>query len=972
MPDARNATDQRILRSRRERIDDERWQRLFAGRHELVARLGGALEGGRPHILALSGLGGMGKSYALHSLRPEINPAVAACPVAWLNFQAGETQVDAASALWSARQQLRSTKQVRTTRFDIVFAESFRRAEGRSMDRAQLLGEDMVQIMETLGRLEDVPIMGFVARTANWLVDLGGRAISGVQQRAVRDWFVAQPEVGMKSEWPAAITALSHGDLELLMPRALAADIADPGGNQCCGVMEGPGDRVVLVVDTYERVADHQAKSRGGAVPTFVEDLCLCLVASKAPAAVVISGRDPTYWGWDLVGGVWSPNAASPWGVPPDADDPARCRATHYEACAVDVFSGDELREYLVQRRELPASFVEPIQRLTRGYVLAAAIAGDIVGTAPHCGADMLSGLDAPPVDDGHLAAALADRTGQLVGRLLEQLERAGRHDLEMLLRAAAIPRTFDPGLLYKMTRTLETPELTNELLSYSFVVPVHGSDRYRVHPVVRALLLAEDANTVRQRDLHEAAMRELSARAEEPGDHEARFGRRVEAHYHHAALSGMEGLLALDDLFEGALDLYMPMRCRAVLSAVADLPLEDGDSRALASLMRARLARFMSDYATMITELTAAERAMQGDDSHLALRILREGSAAHRLVGDQRAAHARLDRFDASSMVGESRALQGLSARNRALIYKDSDRVAEALEAAERAAWLLGNIGLQDGSHLRAMGIDGTGSALRSLLRLTGRLAYLTGNYVLAVEQLETFFDQDYDSQAAEYARLTLGHVLRQEDELSVAERLARDALDRFSAEGESRGVSMAESLLAQVLLAQGRDSAAAAVFTSMLVAGPTVNPYGPIGGHLGLAEVARISGARDEALGHFAQVIDGSRDLGTWVEEAHARIGRGLLLGEADPATATTEADMARELGRRYGIPWIELYAELCGVLAGASDAGARLDRATSCAARFTRRSDDADVDTAAIAAIERWLNDAAERPLLCLRYL
>ena len=608
MPDARGATDHRIVRSRRERIDNERWQRSFAGRHDLVARLAATLDAPPPQILSLSGLGGMGKSYALHSLRPEMNPAAAACPLAWLNFQAGETEVHAPSALWSARQQLRSTKQVRTTRFDIVFAESFRRAEGRSMDRAQLLGDDMVQIMDTLGRLEDVPIMGFVARTANWLVDLGGRAITGLQQRAVRDWFYAQSELRETDDWPHAITTLSGGDLELLMPRALAADIGDSSGNRCFDVSQGPGDRVLIVIDTYERVADHQAKSRHGAVPTFIEDLCLCLAESMAPAAVVIAGRDPTYWGWELLRGVWSPDAASAWEVTKDARDPARCQARHYESRAVDVFSEVELREYVIDRRELSALLVEPIHHLTGGYVLAVAIAADLVGDAPQSGADVLSGLDAPRADGRRLAEALAERTGELVERLLEQLERNGRYDLEMLLRAAAIPRTFDPDLLYTMTRALETVELTNELLGYSFIVPVHGSDGYRVHPVVRTLLLADDAGSVRHRDLHEGAQREFAARAKGSTDDEVRFRWRVEEQYHRAALSGMDGLLALDDLFEDALERYMPMRCRAVLSAVGDLPLEDSDSRALAGLMRARLARSMSDYPTMIAEITAAE----------------------------------------------------------------------------------------------------------------------------------------------------------------------------------------------------------------------------------------------------------------------------------------------------------------------------------------------------------------------------
>jgi hypothetical protein len=511
--DERAAADERIIRSRRERIDTRRWHDLFSGRRALLVRLETLLSGPPPQILTLSGVGGMGKSYALHSIDPAANERAAVCPHAWLNFQAGETDTHGPVALWSARCQLRQAPAVLTTRFDILYAEWYRRTEGRALERAQLLNHDLAQTIDLLGRIEGAPLLGYVAGKASWVIDLGVRIIDSAHERAVRGWFSDQAELA-EEEWPRAFVQLSLGDLELLMPRALAADIADVGPRLAPGNEIGLGDRILIVIDTYERVADLKARGWQRDVPTFVEDLCAHLVKLKARVAVVVCGRDPTYWGWQLEGEAWMPDPASAWRVPPDARDPTHLRADTYEALPVGAFEAAELDEYLVERRGLPGELVGPVYDATSGYVLAVAIAADLLLAAPDRAEDALVDLETLVAAEG-LGAALAARTGVLVERLLEQLERAGRRDLEALIRAAAIPRVFDGGLLYEMTGDLATPELAAELFHYSFVVNVRdrSSGGHSVHPVVRGLLLEQDAGTARQRDLHDAARRAFARR---------------------------------------------------------------------------------------------------------------------------------------------------------------------------------------------------------------------------------------------------------------------------------------------------------------------------------------------------------------------------------------------------------------------------------------------------------------------------
>jgi tetratricopeptide (TPR) repeat protein len=932
----------------------------FAGRRAICERLAGAMTGPPPQVVTISGLGGMGKSFVLHSLRPEINAAVEPCPVAWVNFQAGETQTHVAPALWSVRRELRSTGDVRTTRFDLLYAEWYRRLTGRALEHAQFLNEDLIEIIDALGHLEDAPGIGFVARTVNWLAGLGIRGVGRVQARRVAEWFRSQPEVDDTIEWPRPLIDMSFGSIELLMSRALAADVADAGATLAPDGKPGRGDRCVIVIDTYERVADVQARGRSGFIATFVEDFCVGLVQADARVAVVLSGRDPTYWGWRLDGEEWTPDPSSFWGVPPDAGDPATCVAAGYEACRVDAFAHEDMHEYLVTRRHLDPHIVEVVLRVTGGYVLAAAIAADLLEAAPGSGAELLGDLGAPDGNTEGMRKSVERRAEDLIQRLLEQLERQGRRDLEGLLRAAAVPRVFDAELLVEMMGDDGARVLAAELVGYSFVVPRYGRPAiYSVHPIVRDLLSRLDRGSERQMRLHEAARAEFERRGEQASDDDERFLSNVEALYHRAAIEGTTGLLALDDLFERVLSQYAPDRCRAILDAVADLPLEDDDSRALAALMRARLARSLSDYPTMLAEISDAERHNGERDSQLGLRILREGSTAHRLAGNHAAAYERLDRYDACETVGESRVMQGLSARNRALVHKDTDRIGEALQETARADWLLSSLGPADERDLRAMGITNIESVFVSIARLRGRLRYLTGNYVGAVEDFERVFTAaSADSQAGMYAQISVGHVLRQEGQLNSAEEIAHEAEERFAADHETRGVNTALILLGEVLLVAGKDGEAAEVFERLCRQGPGINPYGPLYGNLGLGEVARLRGETDIALTHYKSVIGDTRALGSRMEIAFAHLGQSLVYRRTDADPARRHADAALAIGRECQAPWIELYAHVCAALAQTGDEQECLASARSCDTRFVRRSEDHDREGAIIANVESCL--------------
>jgi tetratricopeptide (TPR) repeat protein len=458
----------------------------------------------------------------------------------------------------------------------------------------------------------------------------------------------------------------------------------------------------------------------------------------------------------------------------------------------------------------------------------------------------------------------------------------------------------------------------------------------------------------------------------EAAADEEARFAAQVESLYHFAALRGIEGLLALDDLYELVLSQYLPARCRALLDAVDDLPLEDPQSRALAALMRARLARSTSDYEPMLAEIAAAEQLIEGHDGHLALRILRESSTDHRLAGHPADALEGLERYDRSATVGESPFLRGLSERNRALILKDTDRIAEARDACERARFLLSTIGPDDDTNVRGMGITDVASLRGSVVRAKGRLSYLVGDYVDAVEQFESFLDSFFDTQAGEYARVTLGHVLRQEDQLDSAENLARDAVDRFITDRETRGISTAMILLAEVLAAKEQDAEARAVFQRLIDEGPGINPFGPLYGELGLAELDRLYGATGSAHDRYVRVIDGSTRLDTRLEAAFAHLGLSLLRSPTAPRAGLADAEAALAIGVQCQTPWVQVYAYLAAALTGAPDAADRVAAASSCLTHFSRRPIDADLDSKIVASVGRWLEDGGEAPRLRLRLL
>lgn len=964
------ATDQRIVRSGRERIDSRRWAQTFAGRDDLRRRIGIALTEPPPQILAISGLGGMGKSFLLHSLRPDVNQDIAMCPLAWVNFQAGETDTHVAPALWSLREQLRATGPVRTTRFDIAYAEWFRRSAGRLLDRQQLLSDDIVQILEGLGRLEDVPMLGYAARTANWVVGLGLRGMERVQANRVTEWFYARSEISDTTEFPAALRELSTGTLELLLPRAMAADIADAGTALAPDGEIAKGDRCVLVVDTYERLGDYQGRDRRGLVPTFVEDLCGELVRERARALVVISGRDPTYWGWELASGHWVPDPRSAWGIPAEATDPSRCRTPEFEAVRLEGFSLAEMDDYLVRRRGLGPELVELVQRITGGYVLAAAIAADLLA-ADASEREALAELSAPAHDPATVERALETRAGELLHRLLEQLERQARHDLEDLLHAAAVPRWFDVDLLCALTGA--DPALGADLLHYSFVIPSGLRQRsFSVHPVVRDLLARQSHGTPRQRELHLAAVAEHSRRADAAEDADDRFAAMVEARYHRAATEGISGLLALDDLFERALSDYALDRCRLILDAVADLPLEDDESLGLGALMRARLARTLSDHPLTLAEIADAEHLLGGRDNHLTLRILRESSTAHRLAGKHAEALDRLDHYDACQTVGESRFLQGLSARNRAQVYKDTDRVGKALEETARARWLLAEVGPEDQEKLQAMGVVSVESLLVSITRIEARLRYLRGDYNGAVEDCEGLLTLEKDgTQVSEYVQLLVGHVLRQEGSYAEAEEIARRAEERFARERETRGISTALILLGETLIAADRADDAADAFERLCRDGPSVNPYGPLYGKLGLAEVARLRGEQEIALGHYQAVVEGAFEIGCRMEIAFALLGRSLATCRGDRASARCDAEEALKIGRSCQAPWIELYAHLCVAVSETGDGDNALTAARECNERFARRPGDRNIEAINISRVEQAL-DGEREPDVRLSFL
>jgi len=439
-------------------------------------------------------------------------------------------------------------------------------------------------------------------------------------------------------------------------------------------------------------------------------------------------------------------------------------------------------------------------------------------------------------------------------------------------------------------------------------------------------------------------------------------FHYAVESQFQRAHLDEAAGLMGLDKLFEEALLEYRLSRCGTVLDASAELPKLTDNGLALVQLMHARLARVSSDYDVAMAHITAAEE-LDARDWWLGFRVIREAATIYRLAGKHGEA---FDRWDALSEglidTASSPALTGLVKWGRALTLKDVDRIPEAVtETAEAIDLFAGAPEVAD--ELQRVGVRSEDPA-GHLLRLHGRLAYLTGNYTIAAEDFESFCQRHgaLNDLAAAYTRVSLGHVLRQEGHLTVAAALAEESLEIFTERGDRRGVNTSNILRGFVALARGDRGEREAVgcFEAILHDGPKVNPYGPLWAHLGFGELYRQRQEWDNARENFRAAHAGGRAIGSRMEAACAGLGLAAvdLEGNAGTDSARTRLCASLQLGEKMGSPWVVTYSNLFLAVACPDRRQRYLDNARGGLESFRRRPGDRRYDEMVVGRAEHRL--------------
>ena len=967
--------DETFRQERRDLLNLDRVLMQFAGRVPMLDRLRDALVTVTlPRVLALHGIGGSGKTFLLAILRvdDELCRLLSACPNAWLNFRAGQTPTDTASALWEVRQQLVRTGGLAFIRFDLLWAHHFQMTHHLPVDkRPGLIPEDAKTLTELVSVIEHAPVLGAAVKAINFTAEIIERGRLRLAQREVRDWLDRYIGGERLMPWREALPSLSIGELEELLPAALAADIAASAQLRADDRSAWVGDRAVIVIDTYERLKRPDVAEPP--VTTFVSQLADELLQAGARATLIIAGRDPLRWGERMLDDTWTPSRSSPWCDGVQLANGVEFVSRHLEQRLVDNFTLPETLEYLVQRRGLEEPTAKLLWQLTHGYVLGLALAADLLTGAledSELGAEVqwLLGQAQPSPSRQGWPQGLAAR---LLNRILEQLARQGRVELRALLRAAAVLRWFDADLLFAISEALNQ-DIFAELLAYSFVEQM-GPGRYRLHAVARAMLFS----TTRTAELQHWRQRAVTALQDRydrfPGD--ATFPLGVEIAYQRAHLDERSGTLALHDLFEEALGDFRIADCKVVVDTLNDDLVEQlRETRLLRHLMAARLARVTIRYEEAVEEMIAAEAAIDTLATPLAVRVTREAAEVYRLMGRHQDAHTRLDSLVRLPAYGRSQPVQALVAWERSLIYKDTDRLPEALAESDRARRLLFTLDKLQLRELRELGIRDLELKRLHLLRQRARLRYLLGDYRGTAEDLEAFLPKVGGPQTlgSAYAQVLLGHVARQEGDLRAALELAEQSIEFFDTAQERRGVNSACILLANTHLGLGllevypilrrqltKDPSiglemsgdlpqandhltrARTLYQELIADGAEINPYGPLYGHLGLGQLCWLEGNTQGARRHFENVVRGTSQIGSRVEAAYARLGLARLeLQRGSTHAAVRYLRIAWRTGRRCAMPWLRLHSALLLAVAQPTQAERWIAEATSAAASIRTR--------------------------------
>jgi tetratricopeptide (TPR) repeat protein len=162
-------------------------------------------------------------------------------------------------------------------------------------------------------------------------------------------------------------------------------------------------------------------------------------------------------------------------------------------------------------------------------------------------------------------------------------------------------------------------------------------------------------------------------------------------------------------------------------------------------------------------------------------------------------------------------------------------------------------------------------------------------------------------------------------------------------------RGVLSVVRTRGLIAYARANEDAAARYFEQLIDCSPRIFPYGPMYGHLGRGELARINRKHSDARYHYGKAIECCLGLHGRIERAYAILGLAEVArqegGYEDAVHSVLEA---RNIGRECGYPWLEFYSNLVGSLStfGTKRAGF-LAAAGEFGLRFRRRENDKNLE-------------------------
>lgn len=935
-------------------------------------------------VLSFYGIGGAGKSTLLLYLRHALSQAgdTSPRPDAFITFQPGRTPPTAPEALWQIRSQLAKQTNKPFPRFDLLWGTWWERTYHASIKKnPSLISEEADLLADILSTAESVPMLGIAVKVVKILTHITLETRARVIEQRAAGWLREKLSLAPKTRnVKHALRVIDITRVHDLLPAALAADLAD-----MTDAAKQPGARrMVIFVDTYERLEDSHTELNGRVRPTFVEDLARSLIEIRANVGLVVAGRNPLHWAERRnAHGEWDLDPASFWALETGTRTTTVLESRHLLQYCLDVFSPKDAQSYLVDKRGLAPALAESTLQSTGGLPLALAAVGDLLDESGEAAAAEIRSLRETVGDTQPLSAEWLKEFGRwLLARMLDQLQVHGKEALVGTLRAASIPRWFTEDLLYEMVDGgASFQEQFDQLTRYGFVEPritdaTTSVPAYSIHPVVRREMLRSVRITKQWLSWQRKALAYFEGTGGTPfTESDLDLENYLGILYHRTILDPGRGLEEAQRVFDHFLGVFQVTRAQAVIDLLRDLADQVLESRALAVILNGRLDMGVGAYRSAITRFTEAEALLAAEDGAAdrqsqalvyhaeALRLngdYKDALAAFRRVGDMA---ERLDRDD----------LRFVAAWGLSLTYKLQDEFEDSLASCEQAELIAPRVGRLEFIDAHTFGVPEVRADISNAGRHKSELLRQIGDYAGSRIAADSFLDlyRPYpDSLGYCYANLVEAQIQRMESTGPAALDCAINALVGFQRLHNHRGELTAVRQVGQILYQLSRLDEAAEQFTRLLANTSEAYPYGAIFAHLGLGELARLRGDADEAEGHYRSAMDLCEALHGRMETAYGCLGLAELARAAgDPVSALRYADQAHDIGMSAKQWWTVIHALLAKAACTTDDAQTWLDEARSVERKIRHGADDRSLELAAINQVAEALQDGV--PVEPLRF-